>query len=305
MLAVVVVNYKNESKTIDFVKREVSKIKSPHVVIIVNNESTEESDLSLALNLNAKVIHDHENTELDYSNRFYVLSKLENLGFAKGNNCGVEFANRHFDIDYLLLSNNDIVFTSEDVVERLISKLEEMPDIGMIGPAVIGLKGEHQSPEPYYPFSKRYIWRFWLRPFLSKDLSRKFLNQGFSSEAVEGIHYKIMGSFLVIRNADFIACGMMDSNTFLYGEEIILAERMRTLKKSIYYYPQVSVLHEHSATISKFIDKKSKLKLQFESEVYYYKNYKNVSSLLIKVGFISLITFVSFKELLARIRKLN
>ena len=60
-----------------------------------------------------------------------MIHNEENSGFAKGNNIGVRFVNNHFDVDYLLISNNDIVFQQDDVVEKLIDKLNELDTEGV------------------------------------------------------------------------------------------------------------------------------------------------------------------------------
>ena len=71
-----------------------------------------------------------------------------------------------------------------------------------------------------------------------------------------------MGSFFMVRAADFERCGMMDEGTFLYSEEPILTERMASIGLRPYYCPAVSVLHEHGATISQAYNRKKQDSLQ-------------------------------------------
>ena len=59
-----------------------------------------------------------------------------NRGFAAGNNQGIQQAGG----DYILLLNNDVVVT-EGWLERLISHLEQSPDIGMVGPMSNSVSG--------------------------------------------------------------------------------------------------------------------------------------------------------------------
>lgn len=287
MLATIIVNYRSESKTIDYVKNELGKVSLPNIVVVVNNAATPDSDTLLATELNAEIVYDIE-IPINKDTKLFILSHPDNLGFAKGNNLGATFIMKYFAVKYLLFSNNDIRLITDNAVERLIKKLEELRNVGLIGPRVIGLKGENQSPEPYYPFSLRYFWRFWLVPLLPKKLGGKLLKLDYAEKAEEGIHYKIMGSFFVVKAADFITCDMMDPNTFLYGEEIILTERMRRINREVYYYPLVSVLHEHGITISKYENVKRMRRLQFESESYYYRKYRNTNHIAIKLAGISL-----------------
>lgn len=286
MLAIIIVNYKNESKTIEYFNKELTKITSPNIVVIVNNGATEDSNLKLSEGLSGEIVRDI-NLLTDNKKKIFILHSLENLGFARGNNLGVSFVVKHFSIDFVLFSNNDIRIINEDAVEKLISKIKELPEVGMIGPRVINEHGVSQSPEPYYPFWLRYFVRIWLRPLLPKKYLRKLLKLDYSAKAKEGIHYKIMGCFFIVRLEDFFNCGMMDPNTFLYGEEIILSERMLAKNRYAYYFPPVSIVHEGGNTTSIYKPNKLKRKLQYDSEFYYYKNYKQVSKIALMLGMAS------------------
>lgn len=283
MLAVIIVNYKSEQRTIDYVKKELSKISIPYKVIIVNNGATKESDNTLSINLSAWIIDKNSLANCPEKD-CYVLSNPENSGFAKGNNMGVLFAKQHFHPEYFLFSNNDIHFLSNDVVEKLIKKLDEIPEAGIIGPKVIGLRGELQSPEPFLSFWDRHVWMYLSTPFYSKSKKSIRFKLNYSQQAKEGFHYKIMGSFFLVRAKDFYACGMMDPNTFLYAEETILTERMKRIGKKVYYYPVVSVLHEHGVTTKQHLQKRKQNEIGFKSECYYYKKYIGTSSFLIFIG---------------------
>jgi len=68
-------------------------------------------------------------------NVILVLNK-ENLGFAKGNNQGIEKARG----DYILLLNNDVVVT-EGWLERMVDYMESNPDVGMVGPLSNNVSG--------------------------------------------------------------------------------------------------------------------------------------------------------------------
>jgi len=292
-LAIVIVNYKDEARTISYIKEEITKIRCPHRIVIVNNSATVESDNFLINNLDAVLITNITNKPVE--SQYYVISHAENLGFAKGNNLGAEFCYNHFPVTHFLFTNNDIRFLNNDLVERMLKKLDTLNNVGMIGPKVLGLEGENQSPEPYYPFWHRYFWMYWLSPFLSSSKKRKIFKLDYSQQAAEGIHYKIMGSFFIVNAADFKTCGMMDPNTFLFAEEIILSERLKSINKKAYYFPEVAILHEHGKTILQHFLATKYIKLQFKSESYYYRKYKGVSMLSIFLGRLSLNLYLKLK----------
>lgn len=270
-IATIVVNYKTEGRTIEFVTQELQKCRLRQLIVVVNNGATQESSCLLAESLNARIIEDAHlpNIGSSYSD-VYIVHNEENSGFAKGNNLGVEFVKHHFVVDYLLFSNNDICFNTPDVIEKLIEKLQTLPDVGIIGPKVVGLDGHCQSPNDYVPFWKEMVGVSWERfiPFLHL----KHINQ---DKAEEGYYFRVMGSFFLMRYEDFINCGMMDPNTFLFYEEAILSERLRLINKRVYYYPAQEVFHDHGFSINKAGKTIGRRDYMFESAVYFFTAYKN------------------------------
>ena len=259
MLTVVIVNFKTYAKTIEFVNEILPLIDVRYKVVIVDNMASYEDSLFLANALQGCLID--SNYSLVSENQIYIINSKTNLGFAKVKS------------EYLLFSNNDIRILTKHNISLMIKMMEEDSTIGIIGPKVIGLRGELQSPEPYMSFLNRYLWMELSTPFLSLEKKRKIFKLDYKEKAKEGFHYKLMGSFFMVRTHDFIRCGMMDPATFLYAEEVILTERMKRVGLKPYYYPKVEVLHEHGATTSKYIKYITRRRIQFESEKYYYKTY--------------------------------
>lgn len=281
-LASIIVNYKSEERTIKYIKEELqSKCNLSQVIIIVNNGATEESTKKLCNNLHAYRVNDIT-CHIPFST-IYVIHNINNSGFARGNNLGVDFVSEHFNVKYILFSNNDIRFIVPNVIELLIDKLKSHPDVGVIGPKVIGLDGNCQSPNEYVPFWTEMVGQYWERfiPFYHI----KHFNQ---NNATEGYYYRIMGSFFIVRYNDFIKCGKFDSNTFLYGEEAILSERMNTIGKRNYYLPTVAVLHEHGCTTTKHLNQVKGNFLMFDSLSYYYQSYKGIRKISILLAKLSM-----------------
>ena len=254
MIGVVVINYHSEEKTIEFVRTELAKIRSDYAVVIVDNGSTELS--------RDRLLEAFKGTD----QYVFVAPSDENLGFARGNNLGAEVARNQFSPDVLLFANNDIRLVDLDTVDRMAAKLKSLDEAGALGPKVVGLDGRLQSPEPFISFWDRHVALYWrnLLPFKSKPFWVEY-----SQTAEEGYHYRVSGSFFMVKAEDYFACGEMDPNTFLYSEEMILSERLRKIGKGVYYYPEVSVVHEHGATTRKYYDKVRIRELKYQSEKYY------------------------------------
>ncbi len=273
MIGIVVINYRSEEKTIGFVKNELSKISSPNAVVIVDNGSTSQSK--------ERLLEAFKGWPLQH---VFVVPSKENLGFAKGNNLGAEVAVNQFDPDVLLFANNDISLTSDDVVDKMASKLLNTPEAGALGPDVVGLDGKRQSPEPFISFWDRHVWLYWSNLFMSKSKKEKAFGMDYASKAEEGFHYRVSGSFFMVKTQDWKACGGMDPNTFLYSEEMILSERLSRIGKKVYYYPSVKVVHEHGSTTRKYYDEVRIRMMKFNSECYYYKTYIGTPSWQIAVA---------------------
>lgn len=274
-LATIIINYKMEELTCSFVKEELSKCKLDNVVVIVDNGATKESSMKMSEILNAPIVHDI-NADVDEKCRCFIIFNRENTGFARGNNLGVEFVRRHFDCQYLLFSNNDIRLKDSDVVEKLIGKIETLPNAGIIGSKVVGLDGRCQSPDYFYPFWTEVIGKRYERfiPFYKIDIFDP-------NQAIEGCYFRVMGSFFLCRTVDFLRCGMMDNGTFLFMEEACLSDRMKNIGKDCYYYPAVCVEHHHGVTINRYRSKKNYL---LESQLYYYHKYHGISNFQISLA---------------------
>ncbi len=281
MIGVVVINYHSEDKTIEFVRGELAKIRSDYAVVIVDNGSTEESRNRL---LEAFKGADQ---------CVFVAPSEENLGFAKGNNLGAEVARNQFAPDLLLFANNDIRLEGLDTVDRMAAKLLSLDKAGALGPKVLGLDGRLQSPEPFISFWDRHVALYWRSLFRS---GAKPFWEEYSQTATEGFHYRISGSFFMVKAEDYSACGGMDPNTFLYSEEMILSERLKRIGKGVYYFPEVSVIHEHGATTRKYYDKVRVRELKYRSEKYYYKTYIGTPAWQFLVGDLT----YSLKKMLGR-----
>ena len=256
MLGIVVVNYLDYARTERFIRDELSRISRPYRVVVVDNGN----DAS-----GAETLRQHTGCQ--------VLVQ-ENSGFATGCNAGAAALCKDPEVDVILFTNNDIHLQTDDVVDRLVVKLRERPDIGVIGPEIIGTDGRRQSPEPYLGLWKRFVWMYLSTPFLSRKAKRRIFRLDYSGQAAEGECYRVMGSFFMCPREAWEQAGGMDPHTFLYAEEPILSERMLRVDRKTYFLPSVTVVHEHGATIGKHLDWKKAAWLQFQSNAYYYRAYK-------------------------------
>jgi len=256
-LGIVIVNYCEYDRTERFIREELSRIRCPYRLMVVDNGGDPVKAEALRARTGCEVL------------------VRENDGFAAGNNAGAEaLCAACPDLDMLLFTNNDLRLVADDVVERLVEKLREHPEVGVIGPEIVGTDGKRQSPEPYMGLWKRYVWMYLSTPFLSPAAKRRIFALDAAEEAVEGECYRVMGSFFLCPREAWEQAGGMDPHTFLYAEEPILSERMLRMGRKTYFLPSVTVVHEHGGTIGKHLERKKAAWLQYRSNAYYYQNYR-------------------------------
>ncbi len=271
MIGIIIINFGDPERTIRFVREECSKVKGEHRVVIVDNGSGAEAVAALQRELPGADI----------------IPAGENLGFAKANNLGAEYAIKQ-GADLLLFVNNDIVFTDADVVDRMAAKLAELPSTGIIGPKVVGLDGRLQSPSPKQSFAQRNLLPYWGKLVYGQRKLREKMQLDFAETAIEGPCFVVSGCCFMVKAESFTGVGMFDPATFLYAEEMILSARMAGVGLGAYYYPEVAVLHEHGATTRKYYDRKRIRRMKFESESYYYSKYEKTPGWKILMGRITL-----------------
>lgn len=279
MLGIVIVNYRTNDLTINYVKNELKKIIAFNKIVIVDIAYNNILDsYELAEQCGGLLIESYE-ADLCSDNSIYVLPHEDNLGYAKGNNYGAAFLKKNFNIDFYLFTNNDIKFLEDEVVDKLLVQIIALPDVGAIGPRILGVEGEDQNPRKYISIWKKHIipsFFWWYRLLASEAKCFTNIEPGDS-----GFYYWVSGAFLIVRADAFHLAGMFDNNTFLYSEEPILAERMRLKGFKFYYLSTTEVLHEHSKTTKTFFKWKTLVYTSFNSDIYYYRNYKNTCYLTI------------------------
>ena len=263
MISAIVLNYKTPKKTMKCVESLINHSCISNIVIV--NNDIEDDSLNLikeySKNTNISIVHTGTN-----------------LGYARGNNFGIDFVFKNKIVhDYLLIVNSDIIVPNVFSFIPLIDKISQTPLMAIISPKIIDLNTKN-SQGPYF---KEYILFNLIETlipiffFLRKQIE-KYLNK--QSRYV----YRTMGSFLLVDSKIFKDIGFFDENTFLGFEEDILAEKLKLINKKFYYLADEYVLHDHGYSrkneSSKFIEKAF-----LDSKIYYFKIFRksNPFSLLI------------------------
>lgn len=290
MISIVVLDYKSAQNTIIYIDHILQHIadKSELTFVIVDNSVDDANyrKLKSVLKDSDNILEDKRNTILSFWRNTAIPVALcqndNNGGYAQGNNVGAYLAVDVFSPSMIIISNNDIEVIDETMnFQEFQDIFDRYPDVGCIGPKIIGKDGIDQSPSKYISLYERWIRMGFLFPFgklLNKSADEVIINRNSSKV------YRVMGSFLVLRTIAFLDCNGFDESTFLFAEEPILSERLRRAGFSTYYYNKIRLLHNHGATINNNYRTIDKIRMRFRSELYYYKNYTSTNRALIFIA---------------------
>ena len=89
----------------------------------------------------------------------------------------------------------------------------------------------------------------------------------------------VSGCFFLMKTSTLEEINYFDENLFLYYEENVLAKKIQMINKKIIVVNKIEVIHNHSISIDKNVNKIRKLKLQKKSQLYFQKVYNHANLL--------------------------
>ena len=255
-LIFIIINYNDYSKT----KRLLDNIKDYEVInhiYIIDNHSTDNSYDKL------------KKIKLD---KLTVKRTDKNKGFAYALNVGAkEVINKYKKAD-IIFSNSDIIVNSNENLE-LLKKTLDKKDIAIVGPVVY--ENGHLNRGWIIPTPKIEILSnlpLIGRKFVKKN---KYLDEYYKGDIseVEVLSF----CFFLIKTEVIEEFDYFDENTFLYYEENIMASKLKNTKYKTLINNNITIIHDHSASIDKSINYINKFKILKKSQVYFEEYYNKAS----------------------------
>lgn len=267
---IIILNYKTYKMTIDLVEQLKTLDDNLFDIMIIDNNSPNESALILERFAKDKGL-------IFFKNNI-------NSGYAAGNNIGIRYATNK-GYQYSLILNNDLKIVDSEFIEKLIIAGSD-ESVACIGPKIVDLDGE--SVAPYCNRPSFYSLTLGIKR--EKTLRAKRINKS-------GKVYRLFGCCMLLKNDVMEKVDFMDESTFLYCEEEILAERLLKLGYTSYYCSETSIVHMESSTVKKEGNKLSKKRIEpiMKSIEIYLKKYRGFNKIQIKIC-----QFVRFMILLKR-----
>ena len=251
-LGMVIINY-NDYKTTSFLLDSIKDYKCLDLIIVVDNKSTDDS---------LKHLKKYEN------NKIKIIEAEENKGYAAGLNAGAKEVIKKLKNCNIIFSNSDVIINKEEDLEKL-SKDIGKHSIAVVGPTIV---------------ENRSLNRGWMLPTIKDEIkfnlplvSRKYRKEILYDDE----HYNedlsivgvVSGCFFCVSGKVLEEVDYFDEATFLYYEEQILSKKLEEKDYQVAVDNNVVIIHNHSVTIDKNINKVNKYKELKKSQRYFVKEY--------------------------------
>jgi GT2 family glycosyltransferase len=225
-LSIIIVNYNSKSKLLNCLQSIYDSNFNNlnwEIIVVENNSLDDLSD----------IVKKYKNLKL--------IASEKNLGMGGGNNLGI----KHSSGDYILISNPDIIFKKNCIV-NLYSYIKKNNECALVGPKLVYPNGQLQYssarfPKIYLPILRRTL----LGRFFPNYLNNYFLKSD-SYDKIREVNWLLGACFIVKRNEFFITKDkLFDERFFMYFEDVDLGKRINKKNKKVVYLPSAIAIHDH------------------------------------------------------------
>lgn len=233
-ILVLIVNYRTPALTLQAVRTLAAEVRArgdAHMMII-DNGSADGSAEEIALALEQEKLEDCCS----------LLPLDANLGFAGGNNAGLEHYRQRAGRwpDYVWLLNPDTI-PLQGALSTLVTFLDGKPEAGLAGGRCLRTDGSirHSAFRFHSPLSE-FVTALDLGPLRRlmqrHDVVLPIVNRPCPAQWLSGSH-------LMIRGSVFDRIGVLDASYFLYFEETDFCARAGNAGFEIWHVPDSQVIH--------------------------------------------------------------
>lgn len=252
---IVIVNYNSFDLTLNFCKELLQQKNIILYIVIVDNNSNRRSGADEL----ERFVKIHKN--------IHYLQNNENSGYAKGNNIGIKFLESYLkEKECVIVANNDLNFTESDTLYELVLEAESQRN-AFISPLILEESG---NITPNYAVKRRG----WLYDIMLLTPFRFMLPSILYKEIREYVDI-LPGCFILSLLKNWKSVDYFDEDTFLYGEERILAEKIRKCSLISRISIANRVIHKCSSVVSSNVSNKKKMDYILQGRCIYHKKYNS------------------------------
>ncbi len=168
-----------------------------------------------------------------------LIESGENLGFGRANNLAFEQATGR----YIVLLNSD-AFLQPDSLRISVERMDKDPRIGLAGARLVGRDGSWQPSARMFPslLTDLFVLSGLANRYPQSKLFGRFDRTWADQTAPAAVDW-VPGAYSIIRREALSKVGPFDPAFFLYYEEVDLCRRIQAAGYSIWYWPDVVVVH--------------------------------------------------------------
>jgi GT2 family glycosyltransferase len=206
--------------------------------------------------------------QFDANLKIVFLSSDKNLGYPKGNNLGLRYAQTHFNPAMYLVVNPDVLFE-----EKLIGEAKDYfakdKTCTTLAFRQVSLTGEAMpcrwdKPKSYHA------------DFVSLSPFNRKVKNNLPTQNIE-FPFRVSGAFFFADAAKFEAIDFFDEGTFLNGEEQILAFRIQRAGYHEALIGTDSFIHDHQAHRKEGMSYWRQVSTTIDSMVYTWRHYSKLN----------------------------
>jgi N-acetylglucosaminyl-diphospho-decaprenol L-rhamnosyltransferase len=222
-----------------------------------------------------------------------LIPSHENLGYARGNNLGMEGASGR----YRLVLNPDTEVVGEALSE-MVRYMDQHPAVGALGPALRYPDGNLQSSRRRFPtlataFCESTLLHQW---FPYNRVARYYHLADRPPDVSQPVDW-LVGAALMLRRQAWQQVGPLDEGFFMYFEELDWCRRCRAAGWEIHYFPDAEIIHYEGKSSEQVATHRT---IRFQrSKIRYYRKYYGASwALIIRLFLLATFAFQFSEETL-------
>ena len=278
-ISFVILHYLVSEQTIKSIKSIQKNIDvENYIIVIVDNGSNNGS-----IEFITDFIKDND--------RITILKNPKNLGFANGNNTGIEYINEHYDCNFVCVLNNDVYLQSNNIYS-VVNQEFNLSNFAVAGPKIFTKDGNiNSNPKSTEIFSYKnvkyrqleiniyyFLYKIHLDKIVNILKKRKKTISNTTNNNEKQYKVQLHGCFFIFSKKYFEYFTGLDPRTFLYMEEEILFQHLLNKNLVSVYLPEIEVFHEEDSSTNAVFNNKPRKK-----EIFLLKHHKKSIKILLDV----------------------
>lgn len=281
MLDIIIISYNGRNLTVNCINSILDSYFYKYIdnikITIVDNNSSDDT--------------------IEYISKHYpeieIIKNKENLGYSAAVNIGMKNTKN----DYVIITNNDVVFT-EHSIDILLTSIKNIPKAGLIGPQQFYPNGKWQRSYGDFSGIKCGLKYLFCITLIVNIFNKYFYNINNKNRKRKKVEY-IDGATLLVSRKIFNVIDGFDEDYFFYGEDMDFSYKLKIRNYNRYIIPKAIVYHHRGGSDIKKTFTKEKQELLIDAKILFCNKHLNLINkklyiILEKLHHITMLYFFSF-----------